>query len=97
MIGYLDVQLEGSYNLGNLFLEDLNSNLISDIDGFHLDNSDPVTIIGGSFPHTMHDVIQSSKCDSIIFEISRTYQEVKARQLRLWLCQVLMTLVRPLN
>lgn len=45
----LDVQLEEPYSLGNLFVEDVNFDKISDVDSFHLDNS-------------AHDLIQSLQC-----------------------------------
>lgn len=52
----LDVQLEESYDLGNLSLEYAQFDQISDVDGFHPNNSDLMEITGSNFPHTMHDL-----------------------------------------
>jgi len=77
------VNLEESFYLRNLFVEDINYNQISDVEGCHLDGNDLVRITGGSHPCTMHNPIQSSKCIAIILESFRNYQEFEALQLPL--------------
>lgn len=45
-----DMQLEESFDLGNLFVEDVNFDQIRDVSGCHLDNSDLVETTDGSCP-----------------------------------------------
>ena len=47
------------------------------------DNSDLVEVIDDSCPRTMHDLIQSSKCDFTILESSDTCQKVEELKLPL--------------
>ena len=77
------MELEESFDLGNFFAENVNSNRITDINGYHLDCSDLVKITGGSSPCTIHNMIQSSKFNYIILESSGTHQEVEALQISL--------------
>jgi len=64
-----------------LFVDDVNSDKIRDIYGFHLDKSDFVEITDVVCPYTMHDLIQFLISHSTVLESSMTYQEVKALQL----------------
>lgn len=56
-----------------MVFEGVSYNQISDVDEYPLDSSDPVGIINGSYPHTMHDLIQTSKCNSTILESLQTH------------------------
>lgn len=78
---YLEVQSEELYNLGNMFVKDVNYDQINNVDGCQLDTNDIFSIIDGSCPYTMHDLTQSSKRNSTILESSGTHQGVEALQL----------------
>lgn len=81
----LEVKLEESFDLGNMFVENVNYDQICDVHDFHLGNNDLVEITDGSFPYIMHDLIQSLISHSTILESSRTYEEAEALQLSLML------------
>lgn len=66
-----------------MVVEVVKSDQISNIDGFHMVSSGLIKISGSSYPHIMHDLIQSSKCDFTIFENFRTCQGVEALQIYL--------------
>ena len=54
-----------------------------DKDGCHLVGSGLIENGSSSYPHTMHDLVQSSKCDFTIMEIYWNCQGVEALQLSL--------------
>ena len=72
---------EEPLQLSNMIVEVENSNETSDKDGFHPVRSSEIN--NNSYPQTMCDSIQASKCNSTIVEISGTYQGVEALQLLL--------------
>ena len=79
----LDLRSGESFNLSNLVVEIVKSDQINDKYGCHLVSRGLIEIIGSYYPHTMHDLIQSSECDFTILESFRNFQEVKALQLPL--------------
>ena len=63
----------------NLIVEVEKSGETCDKDGCH-----PVSSIetsNNTYPQTMHDLVQASKCDSTILGSSKTYEGVEALQL----------------
>lgn len=56
------------FNLSNLVVEVEKSDRDSDRDGFHLVNSDLIKISERSYPHSVHDLVQSLGCDFTILD-----------------------------
>lgn len=77
----IDLRSKEYFDLSNLVFKVVKYDQISNRDGFHLVDSDIIKIGERNFPHTMHDLVQSSKCDLIILESFRTYQGVEELQL----------------
>ena len=75
--------MEEPYDLDNMFVGFEKPDQINYVDGFHLDSSYLLEINGSSYPHTMHDLIQSSKCNPAILEHSGTCLKVEEIQLPL--------------
>lgn len=78
-----DLRSKEYFDLSNLVEQVVKFNQISDKDGCHQVSSCLIEINNSSYPHTMHDLVQSSKCDFTILESSGTYQGVEALQLPL--------------
>lgn len=66
--------------MSNLVAEVVKSGQIKDRDGYDLVSSGPVEITGSNYLHTMHDLIQSSKCDFTILENFGTCEEIEELQ-----------------
>lgn len=74
---------EESFNLSNLVVEVEKSSEVSDRDGCHPIRNSLIETNGNNYPHTIHDLVQPSKCDSTIFEISKNCDGFEALQLPL--------------
>ena len=50
---------------------------VSDRDGFHSVNSDLIKISVRRYPHSMHDLVQSSECDLKSLNVSGLARELR--------------------
>jgi len=66
----LNVISKKPLQFSNMIVEDEKSGEICDRDGCHLLSS--FEIKNNSYPQTIHDLVQASKCDSTILKSSRT-------------------------
>ena len=55
----------------------------TDKDGYHLVHNGLIEISGSSCRHTMHGIVQSSKCNFTVLENSETCYKVEALQIPL--------------
>lgn len=92
-----NLRLEEYFDLSNLVVEVEESSQTNEKYGFHRVSSGIIETSGSSYPHTMHDPVQSSKCNFTILKVSRLPWVSRHFNFRSWLCHDLINLVSPPN